>query len=59
MYPNTFTVEKDGKFTTIRSCSDALGVARGLFRLPNPVKIVKKENETIFNDSIKVTQHEL
>jgi hypothetical protein len=34
MNPKIYQVEKDGKFLTVKSFNDAVGVVRGLFRIP-------------------------
>jgi hypothetical protein len=58
MNPKRFVIEKDGKFITINSCNDALGVARGLFGpMPKATYFRKDNKTTIINNNIIVTEY--
>lgn len=58
MYPSTYTVFRDDKCYTIRSCNDALGVARGLFLdLKHALVIERKDNLTVIDGGVTVIKH--
>lgn len=57
MNQKVFQINRGGKFLTVKSCNDALGVCRSIFGLPRQTTYQRIDNKTtIINGDIEVKE---
>lgn len=59
MYPTTYTLERNGKFATVRTCGGPIGAARGFFRDLGKVSWKTNGLVTVINGIVTVTENKL